>query len=97
MHAKVYDADNASYAKQFLREAFQMYAVKPGQLVLDSDNGSSMKAAETMAVLDSFGVTASHSRPRVSKDNPYSGSLFLTLKYNGFFLYPITLKRPNVG
>ncbi len=87
MHAKVYDAENASYAKQFLREAFQMYAVKPGQLVLHSDNGSSMKAAETMAVLDSFGVKASHSRPRVSNDNPYSGSLFLTLKYNGFFLY----------
>ena len=28
-----------------------------------------------------LGVTRSHSRPRVSKDNPYSESLFKTMKY----------------
>lgn len=88
MHAKVYEADNADYAGRFLKEAFCSYGIKPEQLVLHSDNGSSMKAASTLALLEKYGIIPSHSRPRVSNDNPYSESLFRTLKYNGFFLYP---------
>lgn len=88
MHSKVYDADNAKYACEFLSEALKAYKIKPGQLVLHSDNGPSMKANETLSLLKTFGVQSSYSRPRVSNDNPYSESLFKTLKYNGFFLYP---------
>ena len=86
--AKVFDADNAEYASRFLREAFDEYGIVPGQLVVHSDNGASMKAAQTLSVLEERGVTFSHSRPRVSNDNPYSESLFRTLKYSGTFVYP---------
>ena len=40
-----------------------------------------MKSATLLAKLDDLGVTPSRSRPRVSNDNPYSESLFRTLKY----------------
>ena len=55
---------------------------------MHSDNGASMKAAKTQSVLTNHGVKFSHSRPRVSNDNPYSESFFRTLKYNGDYLYP---------
>ena len=86
--ARVFEADNADYAAQFLQDAFHEYGIVPGQLVVHSDNGASMKAAKTQGVLTHHGVKLSHSRPRVSNDNPYSESFFRTLKYNGDYLYP---------
>lgn len=50
-------------------------------LVLHSDNGSPMKSYTLQSKLVDLGITPSHSRPRVSNDNPYSESLFRTLKY----------------
>jgi len=49
---------------------------------LHSDNGSPMKSATMLATLQKLGVAPSFSRPQVSNDNPYSESLFRTLKYN---------------
>lgn len=86
--ARVYEADNAEYAKAFLSDAFKAQGVHPGTLVVHSDNGASMKAASTQALLKDCGVQFSHSRPRVSNDNPYSESFFRTLKYSGDYLYP---------
>lgn len=83
VHAEVYPADNAHYATEFLSKAFHKHGIKPRSLVLHSDNGSSMKAAETLALLDEWEVRFSHSRPRVSNDNPYSEAFFKTLKYKG--------------
>ena len=40
-----------------------------------------MKGATMLATLQRLGVVPSFSRPRVSDDNPYSESLFKTLKY----------------
>lgn len=40
-----------------------------------------MKAATFLATLERLGVQSSFSRPRVSNDNPYSESLFKTMKY----------------
>lgn len=50
-------------------------------LVLHADNGSPMKAQTMQVKLYDLGIVPSHSRPRVSNDNPYSESLFRTLKY----------------
>ena len=50
-------------------------------LVLHADNGSPMKSQTLQAKLYDLGIVPSHSRPRVSNDNPYSESLFRTLKY----------------
>lgn len=55
--------------------------IAPHQVVLHSDNGSPMKGAAMLATLQALGVMPSLSRPAVSNDNPYSESLFKTLKY----------------
>ena len=54
-------------------------------LVLYNDNGSPMKGATMLETLYALGITPSNSRPRVSNDNPYSESLFKTLKYRPNF------------
>lgn len=56
------------------------------QVVLHSDNGSSMRGALLQNTLHQLGVGPSFSRPSVSNDNPFSESLFRTLKYRP--LYP---------
>ena len=48
---------------------------------LHADNGNPMKGATMLMTLYNLGVIPSFSRPRVSDDNPYSESLFKTLKY----------------
>ena len=50
-------------------------------MTLHSDNGSPMKGATLLATVHDLGVMPSFSRPSVSNDNPYSESLFRTLKY----------------
>jgi transposase InsO family protein len=55
--------------------------IAPGRLVLHSDRGGPMRGATMQAMLRSLGVLTSFSRPRVSDDNPYSESLFKTMKY----------------
>jgi len=59
----------------------QREGIEPKQLILHSDNGSPMKGATMLATLQQLGVMSSLSRPAVSNDNPYSESLFKTLKY----------------
>lgn len=49
--------------------------------VLHADNGAVMRSNDLMDALGT-GTTASFSRPRVSDDNPFSESLFKTIKYD---------------
>jgi transposase InsO family protein len=49
--------------------------------VLHSDNGGPMKGATMLATMQRLGVVPSFSRPSVSNDNPFSESLFRTMKY----------------
>ena len=55
------------------------------QIVLHMDNGGPMKGATMLATMQKLGVIPSFSRPSVSDDNPYSESLFKTLKYSPIF------------
>jgi transposase InsO family protein len=48
-------------------------------LVLHSDSAP-MKSMTMQAKICNLGKAGSRSRPRVSNDNPYSGSLFSTVK-----------------
>lgn len=50
-------------------------------LTVHSDNGGPMKHADFSTFLESRGVARSYSRPSVSDDNPFSESLFRTMKY----------------
>ncbi len=78
---QVYEAESSALAADLMTDICHRERVPPGQVTLHSDNGSPMKGASLLATLQSLGVMPSYSRPSVSNDNPYSESLFRTLKY----------------
>lgn len=47
-----------------------------------ADNGSIQRAHQLVQALQDQGAVTSYSRPRVSDDNPFSESLFKTIKYD---------------
>ena len=78
---QVYRDEQSDLAAEVMRDICEREKVQPNQVVLHSDNGSPMKGATMLATLQTLGVMPSFSRPAVSNDNPYSESLFKTLKY----------------
>lgn len=78
---EVHESESAEHASALMSQAVfreQCYLKPP---ILHSDNGSVMKSSMLDAKLESLGIMRSHSRPRVSNDNPYIESFFRTLKY----------------
>lgn len=73
--------ENSGLSTQLMQEATARYGIEPDQLTVHQDRGVPMTAHCYLDVLSELGVTASHSRPRVSNDNPHSESLFKTAKY----------------
>jgi len=78
---EVHDNESADHASILIRKACLSEGIREDGLVLHSDNGGPMKGATMLATLQKLGVVPSFSRPSVSDDNPYSESLFRTLKY----------------
>lgn len=78
---RVYEKECNVYASQLVAYACEQEGVNEGEVILHSDNGSPMKGAMLLATLQKLGIVPSFSRPCVSNDNPYSESLFKTLKY----------------
>jgi len=81
MAATVFSKECGQNSALLCVEAFHRHKVDPKGLVLHSDNGSPMKGSTMLATLQRLGVVPSFSRPGVSNDNPFSESLFRTLKY----------------
>ena len=77
----VHFEDNAENAGVLAEITCMLEEIDEEQVSLHSDNGSSQKGATMLGTLQKLGVAASFSRPSVSNDNPYSESLFKTLKY----------------
>lgn len=73
--------ENSALAKQLMDEATQRYGILPGQLTVHQDRGSPMIAHGYLDMMRELDITCSHSRPRVSNDNPFSESQFKTQKY----------------
>ena len=78
---QVYEQESSALAGELLRDLCHHEGIPLNQLTLHSDNGSSMKGSTMLATMQQLGVMPSFSRPSVSNDNPYSESLFKTLKY----------------
>lgn len=78
---QVYAEESSAQASEVIKDLCAREAIQPGQVVLHSDNGGPMKGATMLATLQALGVMPSLSRPGVSNDNPFSESLFKTLKY----------------
>jgi len=78
---QVYDEESSDLAAEVITDIYASEKVQPQQVILHSDNGSPMKGATMVATLQRLGIIPSLSRPAVSNDNPYSESLFKTMKY----------------
>jgi putative transposase len=59
--------------------------ISADQLTIHADRGSSMASRTVAQLLCDLGVAKSHSRPRVSNDNPFSEAQYKTLKYRPDF------------
>jgi len=81
MGATVFSKECGQNSALLFVEAFHRHKVDPKGLVLHSDNGGPMKGSTMLVTLQRLGVVPSFSRPGVSNDNPFSESLFRTLKY----------------
>jgi putative transposase len=78
---QVYDCESGELASDLVTDACLREKIPRDQVTLHSDNGSPMKSVTMLAKLQDLGVIPSFSRPSVSNDNPFSESLFKTLKY----------------
>jgi transposase InsO family protein len=78
----VHTHESGVLAKELMEQIFAVHGVPQ---VVHADRGTSMTSKTVAALLADLEVTRSHSRPRVSNDNPYSESLFKTLKYGPEF------------
>lgn len=74
----VHAHESGVLAEEMMAEVFGVHGIPS---VVHADRGTSMTSKTVATLLADLGVTRSHSRPRVSNDNPYSESLFKTLKY----------------
>ena len=77
--------ESAALAKRLIEETCMKQGISNDHLTLHSDRGSSMTSKPVALMLSDLGITKSHSRPRVSNDNPFSESQFKTLKYRPEF------------
>jgi putative transposase len=71
--------EDSELARDFIEAAIAGNGASPH--TVHADRGTSMTSKPVSALLTDLGVTRSHSRPRVSNDNPYSEAQFKTLKY----------------
>nr|WP_189672527.1 IS3 family transposase [Pseudomonas sp. SWRI154] len=78
---EVYEEESGEKAAALLQRSVIGEQCLREALVLHSDNGAPMKSLTLLSKMHDLGITPSRGRPRVSNDNPYSESLFRTLKY----------------
>ena len=71
----------SALAMQLMDEASARYSIKPGTLSIHQDRGSPMIAHRYIDLLAELGVSLSHSRPRVSNDNPFGENQFKGIEY----------------
>jgi transposase InsO family protein len=78
---QVHGEELSALGADMMKDICHREKIVANQVVLHSDNGSPMKGATMLATLQELGIVPSFSRPSVSNDNPYSESVFRTLKY----------------
>lgn len=77
--------ESGELAKELVTQTCEKYGVDTSGLTVHADRGSSMTSKTLTLLLADLDIVRSHSRPRVSNDNPYSESQFKTLKYRPDF------------
>ena len=77
---EIHDVESKEKSTALINRLCAEHKVPHNQLHVRSDNGAAMKNAMMSELLEKLGVSYSFSRPHVSNDNPFSESLFRTLK-----------------
>ena len=72
-------------AERLIADTLAKQNIPAGQLTIHADRGSSMTSRTVAQLLSDLDVDRSHSRPRVSNDNPFSEAQYKTLKYRPDF------------
>ncbi|WP_329093590.1 DDE-type integrase/transposase/recombinase [Streptosporangium sp. NBC_01469] len=80
VHWETWPAENARLAKRFIKNAIERNGGSAPKTI-HSDRGTPMTSKTVGQLLIDLKVDQSHSRPKVSNDNPYSEANFRTLKY----------------
>lgn len=78
---EVHESESGDHARALVERALIREGCWDHPPVLHSDNGAPMTSYTLKSRLAELGMAMSYSRPRVSNDNPYSESLFRTVKY----------------
>lgn len=78
---RVHDRESMELSAELLAEICAREKIDEDQLTVHADNGGAMKGSTMIVTMQKLGVIPSFSRPSVSDDNPFSESLFKTLKY----------------
>lgn len=76
------NTEDCEIAVTMLEEAMGVHGIPEA---VHADRGTSMTSKPLAQLLLDLGVDRSHSRPRVSNDNPFSEAAFKTLKYAPVF------------
>jgi putative transposase len=77
--------ESAQLAHDLISATCDKEGIARDRLTLHADRGTSMRSKPVALLLADLGITKTHSRPRVSDDNPFSESQFRTLKYHPEF------------
>jgi putative transposase len=80
VHWEIHLRESGEIAEKFIENAIRVNGgIAPG--TLHSDRGTAMTSISVAELLSELGIIKSHSRPKISNDNPYSEAQFKTLKY----------------
>ena len=78
-------SESARLAERLIEQTCTKQNIEPGQLAIHADRGAAMTSKAVALLFSDLGIEASHSRPHVSDDNPFSESQFRTIKYRPGF------------
>lgn len=92
---KLEDCEQTEHAIQLWKEALESQVITGKGLVNHKDNGSIMTADAMIKFVRNAEMVDSYSRAGVSDDNPFSESLFRTIKY--FRNYPEYFEKIEFG
>ncbi|MFE2067537.1 transposase [Streptomyces sp. NPDC059467] len=73
--------ESEELARQFIEDTAAKHGIDRRELTIHSGRGAIQTAKSVAVLMADLGVTRSHSRPKVSNDNPYSEAQYKTIKY----------------
>lgn len=79
------ERETAAISERLITDTIAAHDVDATTLTMHADRGPQQTARPVAQLYADLGITRSHSRPRVSNDNPYSEAGFKTLKYRPDF------------